>query len=373
MSEVNNMNEYGRMEHKGKYMKKIGIIFVCLIVTIVAAGTIFPLGEDAFEGKNEAAISVVPENVMIPGGHSIGVRMEVKGVLIVGLEEIETINGRRVNPGLVSGLQIGDSILEINGTKVYRASEVQDIINETGTSVRLKVQRKDDIIELFISPVMSYSDNLYKLGVWVKDKTAGIGTLTYYNPSDNTFGALGHAILDPETGSLLSVAEGELLRAEVQSVKEGRAGNPGEIRGIFYEAEDPLGDLKKNSRFGIFGTLYNEMENPIYNRPLPVGGKEQVVRGPAFILTTLEGNNMERYQIEIERINRQSEPDGKSMIIKVTDPRLLDKSGGIVQGMSGSPIIQNDRIIGAVTHVFVNNPQRGYGIFIEWMLETSRT
>jgi stage IV sporulation protein B len=359
------------MEHKGKYMKKIGIIFICLIVTIAAAGTILQSEQWPFEGKNEAAISVVPENVLIPGGHSIGVRMEVKGVLIVGLEEIETIDGRRVNPGLASGLQIGDTILEINGTKVYRASEVQEIINEIGASVRLKVQRKEDILEMFISPVIAGSDNLYKLGVWVKDKTAGIGTLTYYDPSDNTFGALGHAILDPETSSLLSVAEGELLRAEVQSVKEGRAGNPGEIRGIFYEADDPLGDLTKNSRFGIFGTLYNEMENPIYNRPLPVGTKDQVVRGPAYILTTLDGNNMERYQIEIERINRQSEPDGKSMVIKVTDPRLLDKSGGIVQGMSGSPVIQDGRLVGAVTHVMVGDPLRGYGIFASRMIETA--
>jgi len=372
ISKVNTINENVKIEHRGKYMKKIGIILICLIVTLVVAGTILSPERWSLDGRNEAVISVAPETFLIPGGHSIGVRMDVKGVLVVGLEEIETVDGRRVNPGLISGLQIGDTILEINGTRVYRASEVQEMINEIGTSVRLKVQRKDNLVELSISPVVAQVNNLYKLGVWVKDKAAGIGTLTYYNPADHTFGALGHAILDPETNSLLPVAEGELLRAEVQSVKEGKAGNPGEIRGIFHEADDPLGDLKTNSMFGIFGTLHHELENPIYTRPLPVGTKDQVVRGPAYILTTLDGNQLERYQIEIERVNRQSEPDVKSMVIKVTDPRLLDKSGGIVQGMSGSPIIQNGRIIGAVTHVLVNNPQRGYGIFIEWMLETSR-
>lgn len=360
------------IEHKGrdnmKNIKKAGMLFLCLIVTLIVVGLTFTL-----ETNHEAAISVAPEDVLIPGGYSVGVRMDVKGVLIVGLEEIQTLGGGRINPGLVCGLQIGDTILEINGKKVYRASEVQEIINEIGGSVRLKVLRKDEVLELYMTPVVAKSDQLYKLGVWVKDKTAGIGTLTYYNPSDRTFGALGHAIVDAETGSLLSVAEGELLRAEVQSIKEGKAGTPGEIRGIFYEADDPLGELKKNSTFGIFGSLYKSIQNPIYPEPLVVAYQHQVVKGPAYILTTLDGNHVEKYEIEIEKINRQNQPDTKSMVIRVTDPRLLAKSGGIVQGMSGSPIIQNDRIIGAVTHVFVNNPQKGYGIFIEWMLAESKS
>ena len=317
----------------------------------------------------DITISVIPEKLLIPGGHSVGVRMDVKGVLIVGLEEIETPTGDIINPGLKAGLQLGDSILEIDGTKVDNAREVRDEINKLKKDVRLKVKRKDDIINVKLAPVLSVDDNLYKIGVWVKDKTAGIGTLTFYNPSDNSFGALGHAITDPETGTVLSVAQGELLNSRVESVKQGRAGVPGEIKGIFYEADEPLGQLTRNTAYGIFGTTYQKIENPLYQKPMSIGYQNEIKKGPAYILTTLEGNEIEKYSVSIEKINRQSKAGTKSMVIKVTDKRLLDKSGGIIQGMSGSPIIQNDKIIGAVTHVFVNDPQKGYGIFIEWMLQ----
>lgn len=319
----------------------------------------------------EVTISVLPERGLIPGGHSVGVRMNVKGVLVVGLEEIETLEGEFINPGLDAGLQIGDSILEIDGTKVSNAREVREIINKIKKDVRLKIKRKDDIINIKLTPVVSADDNLYKIGVWVKEKTAGIGTLTYYDPSSNTFGALGHAITDPESGTVLSVADGELLNSKVESVKQGRAGSPGEIRGIFYEADRPLGKLSLNTECGIFGETYGSITNPIYLQPLQIGYQNEVKKGPAYILTTLEGDTVEQYSIVIEKINRQTAASTKSMVIRVTDERLLTKSGGIIQGMSGSPIIQNNKIIGAVTHVFVNDPQKGYGIFIEWMLQDS--
>lgn len=346
-------------------IKKGGLIFVGLLLTIII------IGQFTMNSDNTASVDVVSETVLIPGGHSVGVRMDVKGVLVVGLEEIETIDGKRVNPGILAGLQIGDTILEINGTKVYKADEVQALVNKIQGDVKLKVKRKNQKLTINLTPVVAKEDKLYKLGVWVKDKTAGIGTLTYYNPVDQTFGALGHAIVDPETGSVLSVDKGQLLQAQVQSIQEGTAGTPGEIRGIFYEAESPLGGLEKNSVYGIFGNAYHPIENPLYKKPLVVGTQDQVEKGKAYILTTLDDNKLDRFEIEIEKIDHQSEPGDKGMVIKVTDKRLLEKSGGIVQGMSGSPIIQNDRIIGAVTHVFVNNPKKGYGIFIEWMLQES--
>lgn len=320
----------------------------------------------------EVTISVLPEKMLIPGGHSVGVKMDVKGVLIVGLEEIEDNSGNKINPGLKAGLQIGDSILAIDGTPVNNAKEVQQVINELKKEVVLKIKRKNDIINVKLEPVLSSKDNLYRLGIWVKDKTAGIGTLTFYNPDDNTFGALGHAITDAETGTVLSVADGELLNSKVESVKQGKAGDPGEIRGIFYEADAPLGKLYRNTEFGIFGKTYQKIENSVYNQPLEIGYQNEIKKGSAYILTTLDGNKIEKYEISIEKINKQSKPDTKSMVIKVTDKRLLKKSGGIVQGMSGSPIIQGNKIIGAVTHVFVNDPQKGYGIFIEWMLQESK-
>lgn len=342
-----------------------GTLILCaLLLVIGAAGQLFPQ-EDAVTAP------VVAEKSLVPGGQSVGVKMDVRGVLIVGLEEIEGKDGKKVNPGLLSGLQIGDMILEINGTQVYRADEVQSLVNEAGDTVKLKVKRNDQMLTVSINPVISGEDGLYKLGIWVKDKTAGIGTLTYYDPSDSTFGALGHGIVDPETGAVLSVESGVLLQSQVQEVSAGRKGNPGEIRGIFYHADDPLGNLERNNSFGVFGTAYEPIENPVYDRPLAVGTRDQVELGKAYILSTLSNNEIKRFDIEIEKIEDQDSPADKSMVIRVTDEELLEESGGIVQGMSGSPIIQNDRIIGAVTHVFLKDPQRGYGIFIEWMLEES--
>lgn len=342
---------------------------LCVFALLIGVITSISLFITHNEEPTPAAISVLSEKVLMPGGQSVGVKMDVKGVLIVGLQEIETITGEVVNPGLLSGLQIGDTILEINGQKVYRAAEVQKVVNKIRGEVLLKLQRKNDIIEISLTPVIAKTDNMYKLGIWVKDKTAGIGTLTYYDPQNDYFGALGHAITDPETSAILPVAEGELVNSKVESVKQGKIGEPGEIRGIFYEADAPLGSLRKNTEFGIFGDLYGGIPNTYYKEPLPIAYQESVTIGPAYILTTLDNNKVECFEIEIEKLTKQSKPDTKSMTIKVTDKRLLKKSGGIVQGMSGSPIIQNGRLIGAVTHVFVNNPEKGYGIYIEWMLE----
>ncbi len=346
-------------------LKKAGIIFLSLTAAVILGCTISgPAPED-----QTASIPVISEKMLIPGGRSIGVRMDVKGVLVVGLEEIETTDGDVVNPGLISGLEIGDTILEINGQKVYQAKEVQDRINELQGPVRLKVQRRDRILTLELTPVISASDGLYKLGLWIKDRTAGIGTLTFYDPESGIFGALGHGITDAETGTVLKVKSGELLDSKVESVKEGKVGVPGEIRGIFYEAEAPLGRLTSNTKYGIFGNAYEDILCPLYEKPMIAATRDQIKEGPAFILTTIEGDTVEKFEIEIEKLTPQSTPDTKSMVLRVTDERLLERTGGIVQGMSGSPIIQNGRMVGAVTHVFVNHPEKGYGVYLDWMLE----
>ncbi|MFA5634315.1 MAG: SpoIVB peptidase [Anaerovoracaceae bacterium] len=317
----------------------------------------------------EVTIKVLPETKVVPGGQSVGVKMDVKGVLVVGLEEIETDQGQRVNPGLEAGLEIGDSILSINNTSVDSPEEVRTVVNELKGQIRLKINRQGETMNFRILPVKAEEDGLYKIGVWVRDKTAGLGTLTFYDPFSQSFGALGHAITDPDTGHVLPVETGELLSASVESVKQGKAGLPGEIRGIFYEADEPLGNLLTNTNYGIFGSFYKPITNPYYPEPMAIGYQNNVEEGPAWLLTTVDGNKMEKYEIHIDKVNRQSKPNTKSMVISVTDERLLKKTGGIVQGMSGSPIIQNDKIIGAVTHVFVNDPLKGYGIFIEWMLQ----
>lgn len=347
------------------FFKKSMLILCGLLLSIIL------IGQFANPKDYEANVPVVAERVLVPGGQSIGVKMDVGGVLVVGLEEIENEDGEKINPGLLGGLQIGDSILEINGKEVYGADEVQSLVNSVKDTVKLKVKRNNEILSLNIDPVKSAEDGLYKIGVWVKDRTAGIGTLTYYDPSNSTYGALGHGIIDAETESILPVESGLLLESQVQEVKEGKNGDPGEIKGIFYHSSDPLGSLEKNSRFGVFGIAYDDVDNPMYENPIAVGRRDQVEKGKAYILSTLSNNEIKKFEIEIEKVEKQDKPSDKSMVIRVTDKELLEESGGIVQGMSGSPIIQNDRIIGAVTHVFVNDPQRGYGIFIEWMLKES--
>lgn len=345
-------------------LKKGGLILSGLILTIVIAGYF-----SAEPDQNTASIDVVSERMLIPGGQSVGVQMDVKGVLVVGLEEITTIDGEVVNPGKEAGLEIGDMILAVNGTKVYKAKEVEELVNKLQENIILKIKRKNYTHSVELTPVQNKDDGLYKLGVWIKDKTAGIGTLTYYDPLTESFGALGHAITDPETGAVLTINKGKLLQAKVQEVKEGTSGHPGEIQGVFYEAESPLGDLKLNCEFGIYGESYHPIENPLYEKPIAVGTREQVEKGKAYILTTLENNEIQRFEIEIEKVSKLNTDSEKNMVIRVTDQKLLEETGGIVQGMSGSPILQDGKIVGAVTHVLVNDPTRGYGIFIENMLE----
>ena len=320
----------------------------------------------------EVTIRVLPETRVIPGGQSVGVMMDVKGVLVVGLEEITDRSGAAINPGLLAGLEIGDSILSIDGTAVDSAADVQSVLNHLKKDrVRLQISRKGKKKEIMIQPVCAKEDGLYKIGVWVRDRTAGLGTMTFYNPENGSFGALGHAITEPSSGELLSLREGTLLHTRVESVRQGKTGEPGEIRGIFYEADAPWGTLNKNTEYGIFGTLKEAASNPYYPEPISVGYREDVTEGPAYLLTTLDGNRVQKFEIEIEQVRRQQKMNTKSMVLRVTDKVLLKKTGGIVQGMSGSPIIQNGKLVGAVTHVFVNDPKRGYGVLIQWMLQKS--
>lgn len=340
-------------------------LFLATLCLIGGAG----LAINHFNGIQET-VQVVSERVLVPGGQSVGIKMNVKGVLVVGLEEIET-DDAVVSPGYDAGLQIGDTITEINGNAVSYAKDVTEIVNNNGSkNLELKIMRKEKIEKIKLHPVRERTSQTYKIGVWVKEKIAGIGTLTFFDPRCNVFASLGHGIYEMQTGTLLEAGDGQLLRTEVRSIKEGTIGKPGEIRGIFYGDEKPVGQVKKNSVFGVYakGTNASQMD---LTEPIIMGRQEQVEEGDAYILTTIDGKKVERFDIRITKVNRQNVPDSKGMEIEVTDDKLLRYCGGIVQGMSGSPIIQNNRLVGAVTHVFVNNPTRGYGIFAEWMVEES--
>jgi stage IV sporulation protein B len=339
------------------------------------SGYRIPLLEE-FQKENSgeatmAGTDSIQEKYVIPGGQSIGVKLDVEDVLIVGLEELETTDGKRVNPGLEAGLQIGDTVISIDGTEVHNAADVQNIIENTDrNTVNLKIGRKNELLNISINPVKTEDDGLYKLGLWVREETAGIGTLTFYSPQNGAFAALGHGITDPETGSVYKVADGQLMKARILSLKEGKKGSPGELRGIFYEADEPLGRLEINNSCGIFGIAYEKLTNDISSEPVEVADSDDVKEGSATILTTINGSNVQEFSIEIEKIVK-SDDENKNMIISVTDKDLLEACGGIVQGMSGSPILQEGKLVGAVTHVLVNNPEKGYAIFAETMLAES--
>lgn len=317
-------------------------------------------------------VNVVPKIQVIPGGQSVGVRLNTDGVLVVGIAEITDSSARNYNLASTSGIKIGDTLVKINNIKVNNASHVGQIIKESnGSELNLTIKRDKKEFNTKIRPVKSMQDGEYRLGLWVRDKTAGVGTLSFLHPSSGKFGALGHAITDVDTGVLLSVKNGEIIKSKVISIEQGKKGRPGEIRGVFYETKDPVGKIEKNSQLGIYGQLFLNGSQMNQENYMPIAYQHEIKEGPASILTTLDDNKVEQFDIEITRVNPQTKPEPKSMIIKVTDRRLLEKTGGIIQGMSGSPIIQNNKVVGAVTHVLVNDPTKGYGIFIEWMISES--
>ena len=313
-----------------------------------------------FGAGNEKSRDSAPR-VLIPGGRAIGVAIRTQGVLVVGAGD----NGR-------DSLREGDMILSVNGVPLLESAMLTEAVNAAqGQPLSLRISRSGQESDLLLTPRYDESSRAWRLGVWVRDSTAGVGTLTYYDPATGAYGALGHAITDSDTGSLLPVREGALMQAEIVDVRRGQRGAPGELRGSFLREQVTLGTVLVNTVFGIYGHLDAPTASALYPEGLPTASRGQVHTGAATILSTIAGQEACEYAIEITQVSRQSAAAPKSMVLRVTDERLLSSTGGIVQGMSGSPILQDGRIIGAVTHVFVSDPTQGYGVFIDWMLQQS--
>jgi len=313
-------------------------------------------------------VNVTPEIRLFPGGQPIGVKIYSYGLIVVGFSDIETSEGFKQSPAAIGGVEIGDLIIEAEGKGLENVYDLLSIVkNSKGEEIKLKVKRKEDIKIIKLKPIKA-KNNDYKIGLWVRDSTSGIGTLTYYDPKNKNFGALGHPINDVDTGMLFPLKKGNIYDANIIAIEQGLRGKPGELKGIFID-DSSLGEIEKNTVCGIYGRLLKVYNNNIYENPIPIAHQYEVKEGPATILTTLDGNTVKEYDIVIEKIIQQTKPSPKSMIIRIVDPELLAKTGGIVQGMSGSPILQNGKIVGAITHVFINRPDMGYGIYIEWMLK----
>lgn len=321
--------------------------------------------------KEVKITSCEPETLLVSGS-TVGIYMETKGVLIIGTGEIISETGEAKEPAK-DLVQPGDYIVAFNHQKISTKKELMSDLEELdGDTVSLEIRREDQDISLDLTPVRDAKGS-YKLGIWVRDDTQGIGTLTYVE-SDGSFGALGHGISDVDTGELLNIEDGSLYRAQILGIQKGQKGSPGELSGLIrYETKNIIGTIGTNTENGIYGTYQAKDGDGISLIPMKIGYKQEMETGPASVLTSIDGE-VKEYAAEITKINLNDADTNKSFVIRITDQVLLDATGGIVQGMSGSPVIQNGKIVGAVTHVFVQDSAGGYGIFIENMLrENSET
>lgn len=316
----------------------------------------------------KVTLNLEPEIKVIPGGKPVGIKLLTEGIIVVGFSDVETKVGNKESPGVDAGIEIGDVLLEANGEELDNINTLSNIISRSKEkNINLKVKRKDITKIVSVKPIESLDEKNYKIGLWVRNSTSGVGTLTFYEEKSGLFGALGHPINDIDTGKMLTVKEGSTYDAKIISVEKGEKGKPGELRGVFTE-DNKIGELKKNTFSGIYGRSNHMINMCSDKKPIPIARQGEIKEGSAKILACIDGRETKSYDIVIEKLTSQTKPSPKSMVLKVVDKELLEKTGGIVQGMSGSPIIQDGKLVGAVTHVFVNKPHMGYGIYIEWML-----
>ena len=309
------------------------------------------------------------DNMVIPGGMPVGIYLETEGVLVLGTEAIEGMDGQMYEPAKHL-VKEGDYIVGFDEQEIADKSElIAAVKSMNDEEVILKVVRNDQTIQVRMNAVQSGVDD-YKLGIWVRDNAQGLGTITYLTP-ESTFGALGHGIHDADTGDLLDISQGYLYATSIHDIQKGENGSPGGMEGVIvYNNYNVLGTVQKNTTEGVYGTL-NRVDTLFQSEdPVEIASPDEIEEGKASIRCSVEGK-VKEYEIEITSVNPYATEKNKTIEIKVTDEQLLSITGGIIQGMSGSPIIQNGKLVGAVTHVLVNDPTRGYGIFIENMLEAA--
>lgn len=317
-------------------------------------------------------VSIIPRTTVIPVGSVAGVKLYTEGVLVVGMSEIEGIDSKKYKPYENTGIEEGDTIISMNENKITSTEELIETVNSSkGQQINVKYVHDEETKECSITPV-KINSNEYKIGLWVRDSAAGVGTVTFYEPSTKTFGALGHGITDIDTDELINIASGEFVTTKILNITKGESGSPGKIQGT-VENQKNIGTISKNTKYGVYGKVDNISSlNIDSSKEMEVALRSEIKQGKATILCCLDNGKVEEYEIEIEKIDIQNSYNNKSMQIKVTDERLIEKTGGIIQGMSGSPIIQNGKFVGAVTHVLVNDPLKGYAVFADMMLKQSK-
>lgn len=347
-----------------KILKKVTLLFVLISIFIYVLSRNYIPQTIAVEGK-EIKISDIQ---VIPIGEIVGIKLYTAGVLVVGTSTIEDENGKICKPFENAKIEEGDSIIAINEKIVNSTNELIEAINESqGNTVEVTYTRNQEEQKCEITPVKDKENN-YKIGLWVRDSAAGVGTVTFYNEQTESFAALGHPITDIDTGDIINTSSGEIDGVSIVSIVKGEKQEPGKIQGTIKQGSI-IGSVYKNTQFGIYGIIKDRSNIELdYSNRMKVALRQEIKVGEAKILSNVDGQSKE-YSIEIRKIFLNNTYDNKSMLIKVTDEELLEKTGGIVQGMSGSPIIQNDKFIGAVTHVLVNDPTVGYAVFADQMIQ----
>ncbi len=313
------------------------------------------------------------ENVeVVPIGKIIGMKLYTNGVLIVGMSQIENADKQYVSPFVNCDIQEGDTIIKVNDKEIDNIGNLKEVVNDSnGENVLLTLVRNGSIVTSNITPVQTETDE-YKLGLWVKDAATGVGTITYYEKNTSSFAALGHGIMDSDTEQLIDIESGEIVTSQVMSITKADINSPGEIRGTIMN-QKTIGEVEKNTQFGIYGKLDNLTTlNIDTNKSMPVALRSDIKVGDATLLCSLDGKTTQEYKIKIEKIFTNNNYDNKSMLIRVVDDALIQNTGGIIRGLSGSPIVQNGKFVGAVTNVLVSNPEIGYAIFGDMMIKEMR-
>ncbi len=319
------------------------------------------------KAKNE--VTTAGQSVYV-GGYPLGFTLECEGVIVIAVGSVQTAFGD-TRPCEGKNIKVGDIIFSVNGKNITSAMDMEKILSESnGEPVKVGVRRNEEKFFEIVTPSLEASTSSYRLGIWIRDNAAGVGTLTYIREDNLRFGALGHPVTDIDTDVVLPVAGGGIYKCSIVGVNKGTRGTAGELRGLFLRNGEEAGSIDKNTDFGVFGKVKQEyIERNQIERKMEVASRDSVRTGKATILTTVDGAKPEEFDIEIIKLVNQTTSNNKSMVIRVVDERLIEKTGGIVQGMSGSPIIQNGKLVGAITHVFVSDPTKGFGVYIDWMID----
>ena len=313
----------------------------------------------------EIKVNTKDVDLYVPG-KTIGFTLNTKNLIILGNNKILTENGIE-NPLENSDIKKGDILFSIDNKIINTSEDINEVLSQGKEKLEIVVIRNNEYIRSVVEPKLEASTNQYKLGLWVKDSSSGVGTLTYIKKDNLRYGALGHQIIDSDTKDTLKIRSGKIYSCNVIGVTKGYKGRPGELKGLFLQGKDEEGTVDKNLEYGVYGKI-DENSKLLNSEVLKAGGRFVARPGKAKIRTCIDGTTTKDYDIEIIKTNYQSVSNDKSMVIKITDKELIEKTGGIVQGMSGSPILQNGKVIGAVTHVFVNDSKKGFGIYLDWML-----